>query len=891
MNVPILATKLYIPPTRSNLVARPLLVEKLNTSTKHGKLTLISAPAGYGKTTLLSTWVDQCDCGICWLSLDEHDNDPARFLKYLILALQRVQSDIGEPILMTLESSHSLESESLLSGLINGLSAIPERFIVVLDDYHVITEPEIQEMLLFLIDHQPIRMHLVISSRADPPWPLSRLRVRGDIIEIRAHEMRFRLEEVSAFLNDTMGLALAPQDIASMEKRTEGWVAGLQLAALSMRERLDKQSFIRAFTGSHHYIMDFLVEEVLDQIDKNIREFLIKTSILERLTGSLCDAVLGEQDSQSILLDLEKKNLFLISLDDERRWYRYHHLFADLLKNRLNQFTPEEVLELHKKASIWYGENGLLADAFIHALAANDIDRIIQLTDEMAVYKMDFSERNAFLAWLERLPDETYADHPWLAIARLWAFFNSGKFEAVNSHLERIEGMLKDRSYPVEVESRIRGHIAAIRSYMAEVRGDDAVDAMHMAEDALNLLPEKDIQLRAFVGIRWANCLAWLGDFERAISVYRDAGESSKQIGDGHLAITALSEMAVVQMLHGKLRQANENIKNIHQYAESLAKRDGRRSAAMGLLYRHMSSIKYEMNELVEANHYGRECVKICNQWGEKESLLFGLAALTRVQAAQGDYKAVEKDLEQIFKLARQISSKSLAYFRSWAIPYFLKIGELEVANQWMQELGLKADDEISFDQYLNYYSLALTLKAKGMYSNALQLVDNLLRMTTTVGAEMYTIKLYGLQAELLKYSGRNETAMAAINHALKLAQAGGYVRPILDGGEAIGELLKSAVFSGIEVDYAEKLMRMFNDEYKAPGTGSYNKTGFLDPLSNREIEVLRILITNLTTPEIADELYVSVSTVRSHIKNIYSKLGVHSRHEAVMKAKELNLI
>lgn len=890
MNVPLLASKLYIPPIRPNLVPRPRLVEKLRTGLKHGKLTLISAPAGYGKTTLLSEWIDQCDHAVCWLSLDERDNDPARFLKYFILALQAVQSDIGEPFLLTLQSSHALEIEDLLTGLINEISAITEFFIIVLDDYHVITEPKIQQMLLFLLDHQPMQMHMVIASRADPPWPLSRLRACGYINEIRYHEMRFTLEEAAIFLNDRMGLALSIQDIASMEKRTEGWAAGIQLAALSMAQRADKQSFIRAFTGSHRYIMDFLVEEVLDQTDIEIREFLLKTSILERLTGSLCDALIRGQESQSILMDLEKRNLFLISLDDERRWYRYHHLFADLLKNHLNQTNPGEMLELHRRASIWYEENGLLADAFSHALAADEIERIVQLTDEMAVYKLDISERNALMTWLERLPDESYLNYPWLMIARAWAHFNAGKYEAVDANLVEIEETLVDHSYSDELGSRIRGHIAAIRSYLAEVRDEDATNVLCMAEDALELLPEKDIQLRSFVAIRLANCLTWLGNFERAIAVYKEAGESSKQIGDGHLAITALSEMAVVQMLHGKLRQANESIQDIHQYAEDLAKRDGRRSAAMGLLYRHRSTIKYEMNELIEADYYARECVKICNQWGEKESLLFGVAALTRVQFAQGDYDAVEKGLAQIIKLASQISTVSQDQFRSWVIPYQLRMGKLEEAKQWMQDLDLKVDDKISFDRFADYYSLALILKEQGQDSGSLKLVDTLLKTTTAAGAEMYTIKLYGMQAELHKNLNQIEEAMAAMEQALKLAQTEGYVRSILDGGEGVGELLRSAIRRGIAVDYAGKLMNEFTKELKAAGPDTFHIAGLLDPLSDREVEVLRLLVTNLTTTEIAEELYVSVSTIRSHIKNIYSKLNAHSRHEAVTKAIELKL-
>ncbi len=391
MSTTLLATKLYIPPLRSAFVQRPRLVHKLNAGLK-GKLTLISAPAGFGKTTLLSACAQKCDKPIAWLSLDQGDNDPKRFLNYLIAAIQQVNPEIGRGIQVSLQSTQNLEIEFYLTSLINEISEQGDPFAVVLDDYHLITEPKIQDRLIYFVENLPISMHLIISSRSDPPWPLARFRVRGELTEIRSQDMRFTEEEAAEFLNNAMGLTLSPADIAVLESRTEGWIAGLQMAAISMSGRDDISGFIQSFTGSHRFVIDYLMEEVLEQQTPDIQEFLLKTSVLERLNSELCNVIFNRDNSQSVLNELEQKNLFLIPLDDERRWYRYHHLFSDLLRNHFRQTHPDEVVRLHKKASVWYERNNLLSDAIEHALAANDIKQIIHLTKELALDTLDYRE-------------------------------------------------------------------------------------------------------------------------------------------------------------------------------------------------------------------------------------------------------------------------------------------------------------------------------------------------------------------------------------------------------------------------------------------------------------------------------------------------------------------
>ena len=889
MTTQIITTKLFVPSPRPELVSRPRLLERLERGAA-GKLTLITAQAGFGKTSLLAEWIKRRDQPVCWLSLDEGDNDLHRFLEYLIAALRKFNHDLGENLLLALQSPERQEAENLLTGLINEITTAGQPLILILDDYHVITEPEIQHLLLFLLDHMPPQMHLIISSRSDPPWSLARLRTRADMLEIRSRDMRFTLEESATFLNDRMGLALSLQDVAALEKRTEGWIVGLQLAALSIQHRPDKEAFIRAFTGSHRYVVDYLVEEVLDQQSPEIQDFLLKTSILTRLTASLCDAVLGRQGSQAVLLELDQKNLFLNPLDDVRRWYRYHHLFADVLKHHLQQSMGAEVLDLHKRASVWYEENGLITDALTHALLSNEIERIVQLTDEFTVYKLDHAELKALLHWLERLPESTRALHPWLLVTKTWALFNLGEYEAVEDNLTQIEIVLSAHTLTDELVSRMRSHGAAIRSYLAELR-DDAQSAMQQAEAALALLPDQDIKLRAFVAIRWANCLSWLGELERSIQVYQESGESSKRVGENQLAITALSEMAIIQMVTGKLRQAAENITEISNYAETLARRDGRRQPAMGILYRHLSNIKREQNELAEAEHYINEAIHICKQWGEKESLLAALFTSTRVQFAQGNFQQLERNFQQITQIAAEISPEYVAQAKTWRVHYQLLMGKVEQAESWVQDLGLKAGDVFGYNRQQDYFNYARYLFIRGNDVQALEVLDTLLDVIRLAGAAMYTIQYRVLQAIILSRLDRMGEAMVAMREALSLARAQGYVRSILDQGEAVGDLLRSAIAKGIEVGYASKLLRIFQDEPTGPSFLNMQAANLLDPLSERELEVLRLLVTDLSAPEIAERLFISVSTVRSHIKQIYSKLDVHSRFEALSKARELKLL
>jgi LuxR family maltose regulon positive regulatory protein len=889
VNIPLLTTKFYIPPLRAGLVPRPRLIERM-TAGFNGKLTLISAPAGYGKTTLLSSWIARVDRPAAWLSLDEDDNDIARFLDYLIAAFQTIMPEFGGTIPTLQSRSGPPPVNILLASLINEVSNIPKDILLVLDDYHVIKTEGVHQVVIFMLDNLPPNLHIAVASRTDPPLRVARLRARGDLCEIRAKDIRFTRAEAAEFLNRSMGLGLYPADVKTLTDVTEGWIAGLQLAAISLQAHHDKRAFVRAFAGHDRYIADYLLDEAIHRQPEHVQTFLLQTSILDRLSAPLCDAITGRNDSRRILTELERANLFLVSLDTQRNWYRYHHLFADLLRSRFHHTQADAVLDLHKKASIWYQSNGLYPDALNHALAANKVDRIVELTEEMAVYKMDFGELNALLAWLDSVPGTTVRRYPWLLVARAWALFSTGNYEAVEANLDEIENIQIEEISSNELSTRIQGHVAAIRSYLAELR-EDAFPAIQQAEDALGLLPDKDIQLRSFVAIRWANCLVWLGDFDKAIPAYLEAGEASKRVGDGQLAITALSEMAVVQMITGGLRQAVESITDVHNYAEMLVQRGGRRLPAMGILYRHMSLIKREQNELSEASYYAEEAVKICQQWGEKEALVFGLLSLARVQFALGEEGKVDETFHQIMQIAAQISHQAVEQFQNWALHYQLLRGKTENAEIWLQDHGLAVDDEFGYDRHLDYQNFARLLYAKGDYAQALEAVNALLKVTTEVGAAMYTIRYGVLQAILLHKLKKTGEAVIAMGRALSLAHAEGYVRSILDEGEPVAQLLYQAAEVGVHPEYCQRLLDEFLKHTPLTVSAFEGPGDLVEPLSVREIEVLQYISQGLTNQEIAQELILSLYTVKSHARNIYSKLGVKNRTEAVARARLLGLL
>lgn len=935
MSTPLLTTKLFIPPVRRELVPRPRLVERLNAGLQR-KLTLISAPAGFGKTTLLAQAIadfrfsiadlglrsggdarianrqSQIENPVAWLSLDKGDNDPARFWAYFIAALQTMHKGLGATALAALQSAQPPASEALLTSLINEIAATPAPFALVLDDFHVITAQPVHDQVVFLLDNLPPQMHLIIASRADPPWPLARLRARGEISELRATDLRFTPEEAAAFLNTTMGLDLSPADVTALEERTEGWIVGLQMAAISVQGRRqaagsDVSTFIQAFAGSNRFVLDYLAEEVLAQQTPAIQEFLLQTSILEQMTDSLCAAVLeaGEQrletaqlsatelPSQAILQYLEKANLFVVPLDDERRWYRYHHLFADLLQNQLKQTQPDQVPILHLRASEWYDRNGMIADAVSHALAAGDVERVAHLVEESALTMIYHGQLTTLVGWLQALPAPVLRSRPWLSIAQAWTLAYSGALDAAETSLRAAEEAL---TQPPAAETdlaedarreRIAGHAAAIRGYRAMLTGD-LPRAAELTRQALAHLPPDDLKTRAFAALVLGVALGLSGDLEAGTRILAEAART-QAAGDRLLTTMILSDLAALQHLQGQLHAAAATCQEALQLMNAHARRSGQQSPVVGFIYSRLSRVLYEWNDMKAATRYAREAVKLGQQWGQKDSLAIAYAYLAQALQAAGNLREALQASQQSRQVAGDYSPAEEAQRAGLEMSIRLIQGDVATAARWAEERGLSSGDKFDLSRMPEYSTLARILIAQGQLDEAWILLERLLQMAETAGAVTYEVGILVLQVKALQARGEVDRALATLERALRLAEPEGFVRAFANEGAPLAQLLRQAAGRGIVPAYVGRILAAL-----APESGQVQRPGqatLAEPLSERELEVLRLLTTGLSSTEIAQELIVSVNTARSHIKSIYAKLNVHGRLAAAQRAKELGLL
>jgi LuxR family maltose regulon positive regulatory protein len=951
MNNRLLATKLYVPPARPELVPRPRLIEQLKAGLRF-KLTLVSAPPGFGKTTLLSECATRCDWPVAWLSLDRGDNDPGRFWVYFIAALQTIpalhaagdaaRAQLRPAGLATGPASAPLET--VLTGLLNDIASIGlSPFILVLDDLHLIAEPQIHHGLTFLLDHLPPQFHLALSSRADPPWPLARLRARGDVAEMRAQDLRFTPEEAATFLNNIMHLDLSPEDIAALEARTEGWIAGLQMVAISMQGRRRTHgagglsSFIKALTGSHRFILDYLVEEVLEQQSPDLQAFLLKTSVLERLTAPLCDAVASIDDSQAVLAQLEQANLFLVPLDDERRWYRYHHLFADLLCTRLEQHsTPEEIASLHRQAGRWYEHNDLIAEAVGHALSAGDVDQVAHLAERNALAALYQGQVTTVVGWLDALPGEVVCSRPWLCIARAWVLASTGQWDAVALTLQDAERAAHEASQAEE--QRITAHILALRTYATAIEGDLG-GAKALARQALDRLPREDLPVRSLVTLLLGSTLRHSGELVAAARIWTDAIDASRAAGDSHGAVTLLSALAAIQIEQGQLRKAAANSREALGLADEYVGRGGQPLQFMGPVHARLSTLYREWNDPQAAVYHARQGLTLSKSWGHLEAIVTAHEALAYALQAAGDADAALEAMDK----ARQASAGLSAWYEARTAAaqarLWLILGDVAAAGRWSDDsAGLEADTPLGFDRLPDYLTKAWTLIAQNRPDRALDLLARLSAMIDAAGAAGFLIESLVLRTMALQVRGEFEWTVFPLEHALFLAEPEGYVRTFVDHGQLMVEPLtailaeqqkgRPAAAWRIAPDYVVKLLTtlgIVTEEWEGPlHTGprrsppfgghagptkipvrglavggrtaaereaAQSKIRLVEPLSERELEVLHLLSTSLPTPDIADELFISVSTVRTHIKNIYGKLNVHNRIGAVERARELGLL
>ena len=902
MATPLLKTKLYIPSPRPNLVPRPRLIERLNAGLRR-RLTLISAPAGFGKTTLLSEWAAGCGRPVAWVSLDKGDNDPSRFLVYFIAALRMVREELGETGLAMLQSPQLPPVESVLTTLINEIAVASGQgqFALVLDDYHTIKSQSIHNALTFLLDHLPPQMHLVIATRADPPLPLPRLRVQGELTELRITDLRFNDDEVAAFFNKVMDLGLSTDDIAALASRTEGWAAGLQVAALSLQGREDATSFIQAFTGSNRYILDYLVVEVLQQQTEPVQTFLLQTAILDRLTGPLCDAVCSvgagvttKGSGQATLEGLERANLFVIPLDDERRWYRYHQLFADLLRARLRQMHPDWIPELYRKAAEWHEQNRLMAEAVGHRLAARDFEEAARLVEQIAQATLWMrGEMTTFLGWLEALPEEVVRTRPQLILYHTWALLTVTQLDAVEARLRDIEHIFGETEDSVITEAerhRMRGEVTVIRAMVANFRGDRS-RAIQLCNQALEIIPEDNLFLRATIVGNLGGAYAVEGDVVAASHAFAEASRLSKAAGNIFTALIAISYLAEMQVSQGQLHQA---AKTYQQALELAAERGGRQLPLAGMAYVGMGQLLHEWNDLDEAKRYLMEGIKLSEQQGDTtigpglQVLVDGCVALARVYQAQSDVSSALEVLNKAEQLTRKHASPLSVQVRAAQAQLWVAQGNLAAAGRWAQECGLGLDDEPDYLREFEYLTLARVLVAQGKQDDATVLLARLGQAAEAAGRVRSLVEILAFQAVALQARGETVQAVVALERALSLAEPEGYIRIFVDEGPPMEKLLRRALSRGVAPDYVSRLLASIG---KTAETISPVSQRLIEPLSPRELEVLRLSAGGFSNREIAEALVIAVTTVKKHISNIYGKLGVRSRTQAVARARDLNLL
>ena len=886
----LLRTKFYAPPIRSKQIARPRLSDLINVGLDRAVI-LVSAPAGYGKTTLVSSWLKEKKVASTWLSLDGGDNDPIRFLQYLIAALVRIAPSIEDVAVGMLQGIQPAQFESVINLLSNELSTFSDPFILVLDDFHVIRSEAVLKMLSYLLEHLPPQMHLVLLSRTDPPLPLSRLRVRHQLMDIRADQLRFTQDEIAAFLNDAMGLTLSAHDLSSMEMRTEGWIAGLQLAALSMQGCKDIHGFVSAFTGSHHYVMDYLVEEVLKNQPKKVSTFLLQTSILDRLCGSLCEAVVKADtteldDGQATLEALEDMNLFVIPLDDERHWYRYHHLFADVLRKRLQHQYPHLLPALHRRASEWYEQNGFIAESIQQAIAAGDQDRAARLIEQNGCFLLMSGEVATMLSWTDAIEFQSDA-HPWLAIQKAWALALIGDLDRIEPTLQAPEKLLAPLEPTVEVRTML-GTIAAARAHCANTRGNTH-SAAESARQALNLLPDcssisqsiRSVSTSILGDASWIN-----GNLEEATRAYNEALRIGREARNLHMIIIANSNLGDILMEQGQLQRAGDLYTRTLQMA---VRPDGQRSPLAENLCAGLGRLAYEYNQLNVADQYIHECIDLCRQWGALDLQAMACAMLTRLEQARGNSEAALEAAREAELLAGEhpLSSRRSIQLKSDLARYYLDQGNLEKLSQLIRENALSIKDGIPYQRLPEYVILLRTLLAQNDHEAALLLANRMLKQAEQTGRQALVIEVRNLRA--LAFQGKKDTeqALATLEKALALAQPEGYVRSFLDEGEAMTRLLCQAQSRQTGSSYAAVLLDKIG---KISKMTQPSMQLLIEPLTAREVEVLKLIKAGSSNQDISGQLVISIPTVKRHISNIYAKLGVKSRTQAVAIGKELRI-
>ncbi|HVO71087.1 MAG TPA: LuxR C-terminal-related transcriptional regulator [Aggregatilineaceae bacterium] len=894
----LLRTKLYIPPVERDSVARPPLLQRLDEGRRR-KLTLVCAPAGFGKTTLLGQWAARSGMPVAWLSLDEGDNDPGRFLVYLVYALQTIDARVGKAILGAFESQPPPPIEPLVIVLANDIAAMVQPFALVLDDYYTITAATVHGIVTFLLDHLPAPMHLIISTRADPPLPLARLRGRRHLVEIRAADLSFSEEEAGILLNNVLEMGLSEQQVALLTARTEGWITALQLAVLSLQGVEDSTRFITSLAGSHQYIADYLADEVLNQQPDDVKAFLLQTSILDRLNGPLCEAVTGQAQGQQRLERLQASDLFVTPLDDERNWYRYHRLFADLLRQRLDQACPEQVAALHRRASAWYGDHGFIAQAIDHALWAEDFSQAGRLIEQYSSALL--ADRTTLLNWLDRLPEPVMRASPPLCIAHAAVLAAAGHLERAEHRLDAAAAILEaEPPGPSDDTRDDLGQVAALRAFIAHFRGD-VPGTIRFSRQALDNLRVDNLAWRSGIAMDLGDAYLLAGDVPAAGQAYREsmaAAQSSKNVS---LILTAGMKLAENRRTLGHLARARE----LCEEGLRLADESGFAQTALASgFFMVLAHLACEWNDLDRALSDASQAVDLSAQGSLIVLQALSLIALLRVRIARQDFAEADTLIQRLDGLLRSSELPAWIASRVAAGKVRLWLAERQTAAdcqksssmflEWRIASGSQNSGLVPVDEQLALARLVLETDSRNPtpLDDALHLLNRV--GTAAESAGMVGTLIEALVLTALVHQGRQESASAidTLGQALALAAPEGYIRVFVDEGPPLARLLYQALERGLYPDYVGRLLAAFPSVDTARSVPQRARdVALIEPLSARELEVLRLIADGLSNQEIAQRLFLSLRTVKYHSGNIYGKLGVKNRTQALRKARELGLL
>ncbi len=871
---PLLQMKLLIPPPRSNLVQRPRLVELLNLGTA-AKLTLVSAPAGFGKTSLLSVWARECGLPVAWLSLGGDDNDPATFMTYLVTTLQGIVAHVGHASLAMLKATPPSPPENVLTILVNEFSQIPNDILLFLDDYHVIDAPEIHSALTFLVDNLPPKLHLFLSSRSDPPLPLSRLRARGQLVEVRQADLRFTAVEAATFFNETMGLHLNVDQIDALAQRTEGWIAGLQLAAQSLRGKQDVSAFVQAFSGSHRFVIDYLADEILSQQPEEVRHFLQQTAILDRFTAVLCDHVTGEENSTAVLRLLEDNNLFLFPLDEQRKWYRYHQLFSDFLRAELEE---EQVSNLHKRAAKWFLAQGLYSEGVKHALASGDLNTAEEAILFTAPAVFNQGSLNILLRWLNALPEELVLTNIELSIFKGFALFMAQSEEMVPPYLQAAE-----KSLTKATPSFVLGRFLSLKAHMALCQASFD-DCIRLSREAIEYLEESDLSFRNLTFNILGQVLELKGDVAGAAVVYDQAFNSGWRMGDQLGALVVFTNLIFSLNELGRRREALALCDQLASEIDSITVEGFSLADAVAL---PRSLLYLEANELNTAREQAQQALDMLTAVNFAQGILWGQYILARIHLARREFEPLFDLTQKGIRLAQQAGRASLhgAWLLALEAQAYLLQGHIFKAAQWAETAGYSANDDPRHWDEQSYFTFMRLLLAQERLAEAQTLLHTMQRAAQQGGRARKLITIHLLQACLHLAQKNRAKALEQIVHALKLAAPENYGRAFLDEGPTITQLLPQV--RSTAPDFVDELLVAVGAQAEPNPAAA----GLIDPLTEREMEVLRLVAKGLSNRQLAEVLFIAVGTVKKHLNNIYSKLAVQNRTQAIIKARELGLL